>query len=107
MLKGCYLYEDEATLLDYNNVIEAKSAADYAWMIDGITPVTTNNMQVVYATDDAMEVFEYGDIMIAVNSEGVVVGAQQYTGNGIAMQVYGEDVVINEKGDFFSRLFRC
>ena len=64
-------------------------------------------MQVVYATDDAMEVFEYGDIMIAVNSEGVVVGAQQYTGNGIAMQVYGEDVVINEKGDFFSRLFRC
>lgn len=55
-------------------------------------------MQVVYATDDAMEVFEYGDIMIAVNNEGVVVGAQQYTGSGIAMQVYGEDVVINEKG---------
>ena len=55
-------------------------------------------MQVVYATDDAMEVFEYGDIMIAVNSEGVVLGEQQYTGNGIAMQVYGEDVVINEKG---------
>lgn len=39
-----------------------------------------------------MESFEYGDIMVAINCNGDVAGAQQYTGNGIAMQIYGEDL---------------